>query len=95
MSPPVPARCTAHERQVTNRAHLRNPAVDLYRLVTFHPGLVKVWNIKPEIMVVTEVLVERAQLRVRYWCVVYGDLDHVQQFQPIGGRIHIKMCLFG
>ena len=75
------------------RSHLRNPVIHLYSLVAFQYYLVEIRNIKPEMSVISEVQVEGAQLRIRYWCVVDGVLDYVQQSQSIGGRPQIRLLL--
>ena len=79
--------------KVSIRSHFLNPVSDLDNLVTFQSDLVKVLNVKPEMMVISEVQVEGAQLRVRDWCVIDGDLDNVQQSHLIGGRPHIWLLL--
>ena len=63
-------------------------------LVTFQHDLIEVWNIKPEMMVISEIQVSGAQLRFPSWCVVDGDYNHVQQSHTIGGRPHIRLLLF-
>ena len=60
-------------------------------VVTLQPDLVKVWYIKPKM--VPEVQLERAQLRRVGF--VDGDLDHVQQSQPIWGVANVGVILFG
>ena len=79
--------------KVPIRSHFLNPVSDLNDIVTFRSDIVEVWNIEPEMRVVSKVQVEGAQLRVRDWCVVGDDLEHVQQSQPIGGRHHIPILL--
>ena len=69
------------------------PVSDLDKLVPLQSDLVEVCDIKPEMKLVTEVHAEVAQLRVRNWCVVDGDLDHVQQSQPICGGRNILLLL--
>ena len=44
-------------------------------------------------MVISEVQVEVAQLRVCNRCVVDGDLDHFQQYRPIMGMPHVRLLL--
>ena len=84
MSPQVPVHCAAH---------LRNPVLHLDSLVTFLSDLVEVWNIKPEMIVISEVQVESAQFRLRNWCDDGCDLDHVQQSHSIGDGPHIRLLL--
>ena len=69
-------QCTVDNIQI--RSHFLNPVSDLDSFVTFQSDLVEIRKIEPEMMAVPEVQVEWDQLSVRNWCVVYGDLDHVQ-----------------
>ena len=79
--------------KVPIRFHFLNPVSDLDNLVTFQSDLVEIRNIEPEMRVISEVQVEVAHFSVRCWCVVDGDLDHVQLSQPIVGRPHIRLLL--